>query len=169
MDILIDGILAALLIGTIVTSLYLNQRITSIRKGQQEMAGLVGQLGKATAEARASLRDLRAEGHSSHKTLENTVRKAQEISDELALIVQSGNSLADRLDQSLEETSDLLRRARPQANRSTEAGEQPTPERLKKTLAALADKFGDNGDILAGLEEDLEKNHSTKKKDRKAS
>lgn len=101
LETIIDLVLAILLLAAIGSSFFLHQRIKAFRKGQEELAGLVGQLNEATNQARASVAELKSNGLVVEEHLKSEITKARAMADELSLITEAGDSLADRLERGL--------------------------------------------------------------------
>ena len=101
LETIIDLILAVLLLAAIGSSFLLHRRINVFRKGQEELAELVGQLNEATNQARASVAEMKSNGLVVEEHLKSEITKARALADELSLITEAGDSLADRLERRL--------------------------------------------------------------------
>ena len=89
--IVVDTVLAVLLVGA----------MDIIRNGQAEMQKLVSELNQSVVQAQQSVTQLRQAAKEAENTLGTSVRKAQALSDELTLITEAGNNLADRIEKGL--------------------------------------------------------------------
>lgn len=101
---IIDGVLLILLGAVIVSSYLLNNRILEVRKGQTELAGLVQRLNIATQQAQSGVELLKKASKETKSDLEAEVTKARALADELALITQSGENIASRIEKGLSQT-----------------------------------------------------------------
>ncbi len=109
LDILIDGVLTALLIGTIGIALVLNSRISALRKEQAEMARWLSELSVATTKAQSSIKQLKITGTAINSELAKNIAESQRLADELGLMTEAGNSLANRLEEKLDGASQIIR------------------------------------------------------------
>ena len=100
-EIIFDVILAGLLIAVIAAAYILNGRLEKLRRGQEEMAGLVNRLDQVTTAAQMSVDELKALGASTQRELNAAIAKARGVGDELSLITEAGDNLAGRLEAKL--------------------------------------------------------------------
>lgn len=100
-EIALDLLLILLLAATVGYCVVLNARLGRLRDGQAEFKGLVDTLTAATDKAQTSLRELRALTETASETLSKNIKSARELSDELSVITESGNALAQRLEAGL--------------------------------------------------------------------
>lgn len=98
---IMDGVLVILLVAVLYACIRVNGRLGVIRAGQTELADLVDRLESATSKAKEAISELRRESNDVGDTLGSTVRKARALSDELTLITEAGDNLANRLEQGL--------------------------------------------------------------------
>jgi hypothetical protein len=101
LETIIDLVLAVLLVAAIGSSYLLHRRIDVFRKGQQELAGLVEQLNQATNQAQASVAEMKSSGLVAEEQLKSQIGKARALADELSLITEAGDNLADRIERRL--------------------------------------------------------------------
>lgn len=87
----------------------LNRRLGIMRDGQQQMAQLIEQLNVATTNTKASVDGMRKVGEEANNTLAREIGRARALADELALITEAGDSLADRLEKRLSIVSTQIR------------------------------------------------------------
>lgn len=97
LPLILDGVVAALLIATIVYAVTLNRQLARLRDGRAELADYIKGLNDATANAEAAVRGLRKAAGETGEQLQRSVDKAQALRDELQFMIESGNALADRL------------------------------------------------------------------------
>lgn len=95
---IVDGLVAILLIVTIFYCLLLDRRLRALRSGQDGLKSVIAELDVATARAERAIGQLSALGSRETQGLEKAMRDARTLSDELSLMVEAGNNLADRLE-----------------------------------------------------------------------
>jgi phage shock protein A len=93
--------LTALLAATLVYCILLERRLASVRKGQDGLRKMIGELNGAIANAGASLRALKAAAGEAAETLDDRLRRARALADELALLSTSGERIAERFDRAV--------------------------------------------------------------------
>lgn len=148
-ELILEGLVATLLAVTVGYCFVLNRRLSTLRNGQDGLLEVVRSLNVATEQARASVRELHETGETVGERLSEKVAKARLIADELSLIVESGNNLADRL------TADATER-RPALARSSEREELPRSEPLRdQNLPTDAGPDGDATAVAAELRQAL--------------
>lgn len=106
---LADGLLALLLAVTIAYAVVLNRKLSALRATKDEMARMLAEFAETTAQAEASVRELRERAAASGDGLSAVVadagaklQKAGVLKDDLAFLVEKGEALADRLERGLE-------------------------------------------------------------------
>lgn len=130
---LIDGVLAFLLAAVIFVCLIVYRRLGTIKEGQAELRILVDQLNNAVVEAQRSVANLKQSAAEVEGRLQIETRKASSLADELGLITEAGNNLADRIERGL--TGDTSQEKSVSQTFSTTA--DPKKKQQKQILAAL--------------------------------
>ncbi|GHF29357.1 hypothetical protein GCM10017044_25760 [Kordiimonas sediminis] len=97
----IDGILVVLLLAAIVACILVYRRMMTIREGQAELKALVDNLNIAISEAQKSVTYLKTSSTDIEDTLKTQMIKGRALADEMAVIIEAGNNLADRIEQGL--------------------------------------------------------------------
>lgn len=123
LETIIDLVLAILLLAAIGSSFLLHRRIDVFRKGQAELTSLVEQLNQATNQAQASVAEMKTDGTAAEEHLKSEIARARALADELSLITEAGDSLADRLEKRLTGTGAIL--AAPEGEGEEEGGGNP--------------------------------------------
>ena len=85
----LELLLSVLLAATLVYCIVLERRLASIRKGQDGLKKMIGELNGAIAGADAA------------ETLDDRLKRARALSDELSLITNSGERIAQRFDRNV--------------------------------------------------------------------
>jgi|SRR3546814_537157 hypothetical protein len=101
MGFMLDVVVAVLLVVTVVYCWRLNQRLSTLRQGRAELAALVTQLTQATMRAESSIGALKIAAKEASQGLEENIGTARSLRDELAMITETGNNLANRLETGL--------------------------------------------------------------------
>ena len=98
---ILDFLVAGLLAATLFYCIRLERRLSAFRSGQDGLKEVVDQLNAATNSARDSIEALRAAAGIAGEQLEKRVRGAEALIDEMKVIVEAGNNLANRLEARL--------------------------------------------------------------------
>ena len=98
---LLEGLVALLLVATIYYCVILNKRLSKLRDGQDEFTGLVQELNVSTRRAQNSFEDLRSLTNDTGKKLDEQIAAGQLLLDELSMITESGNNLANRMERQI--------------------------------------------------------------------
>jgi len=100
-DIVINAALVVLLGTVLGYCVTLNRRLGRLRDAQSQLGGYIDRLNQAISQAGRSIESLKAAGGEAGEALRGEVRSARSLRDELALILASGNNLAERLEGGL--------------------------------------------------------------------
>lgn len=98
--ILLDGVVACLLVATIAYCIMLERRIRSFRTDQAELAGIIGKLDSATKNAEEAVAGLKVTADETGGNLDGKLSHARTMSNELAFMVEAGDSIAHKLSNS---------------------------------------------------------------------
>lgn len=94
---LLEGLVAVLLAMTVVYCFILDRRLRQLRSGQDGMKEVISGLNSATERAQGSVAQLKIAGDAAGGELREAVTKARALSDELSVMIEAGNNIADRL------------------------------------------------------------------------
>jgi hypothetical protein len=95
---IIDVIVIALLAATIFYAFRLERRLANMRGAQAALGDVIRELNGATARDEAGIQGLRAAATSSGQTLDDKIKRARGLGDELALLLQAGERLGNKLE-----------------------------------------------------------------------
>lgn len=98
-QLLVEGIVVALLGVTIYYAVILNRRLAAIRAQESALVELVARFAEESVRADAAAGKLKANAAETEKTLRPMIEKAQALCDELAFMLDHGGALADQLDK----------------------------------------------------------------------
>ncbi len=96
-DLILDALVAVLLCATIFYCALLDRRLKALRSGQDGFKEIIDQLNTATARAEMSIGQLKQASTNVGSGLVDQLGKARAATDELSVMVASGNNLAERL------------------------------------------------------------------------
>lgn len=98
LELIINLIIIALLIPTIIYAYRLNKNLAELRQNQKSLAQLVSALNEATFKAENSIPKLKSATEHSSEGLKEVVDSAKELKNDLLFINERADSLADRLE-----------------------------------------------------------------------
>jgi ABC-type transporter Mla subunit MlaD len=98
---ILELLLSLLLAATLVYCIVLERRLAAVRKGQDGLKRMIGELNGAISGAGASLRALKSAASSAAETLDERLKRARLLADELALLTSSGERIAERFDRAV--------------------------------------------------------------------
>lgn len=114
----LDIILVLLLAVTIAYCVVLNRRLQVMRAAQSEMIKLIHEFDRATVQAKSGIADLRQAGGEIATRLQEQVKRAQALSEDLSFMIDAGDRMAEKLDG-------RMQNARRGINPTTSASAEP--------------------------------------------
>src|SRR6202012_2569055 len=93
---IVEIVLEVLLAATLVYCIVLERRLAAVRKGQEGLNRIVGELNMAISDAGASLRALKSAANEAAQPLDGRLKRAQLHADELSVLVGSAERIASR-------------------------------------------------------------------------
>lgn len=96
-DLLLDGLVAILLGATIFYCAMLDRKLKALRSGQDGLKQTIDQLNTATARAEISISQMKQMSGQLDDGLTQQMRDARALTDELSVMVASGNKVAGQL------------------------------------------------------------------------
>ena len=97
----LELLLSLLLAATLAYCIVLERRLAAVRKGQDGLKTMIGELNAAIAGAGASLRALKSAAAGAAETLDDRLKRARAIADELSVLSSSGERIAQRFDRAV--------------------------------------------------------------------
>jgi hypothetical protein len=97
----LELVLTTLLAATLVYCILLERRLAAVRKGQDGLKRMIGELNGAIAGAGASLRALKSAAAGAAETLDERLKRARAVADELSVLSSSGERIAQRFDRAV--------------------------------------------------------------------
>lgn len=98
LDTLLNLVVIALLIPTIVYAVILNRRLSALRKSRDELAKVVANFNDATLRAEAGIPKLKKATNEASMALKDRVEKAQSLRDDLAFMIERAEEMAVRIE-----------------------------------------------------------------------
>lgn len=96
-DLMLEIIVSVLLAATIGYCAMLDRRLRAMRSGQDGLRELIEDLSVATRQASEAIGRLREASNATGQQLSEQVARGRGLADELALMLESGNAIANRL------------------------------------------------------------------------
>ena len=127
----LDVMVAALLLVTIIYAWVLNQRLSQLRRNRDDLAKVVASFNDATARAEAGIPKLRKAAEETGLALQERVEKAQSLRDDLAFMIERADAMADRLEEAVRVAREETRNPQPAG-----AAPRPSPVRMAPTPPA---------------------------------
>jgi len=100
----LELLLSGLLTVTLLYCIVLERRLAAVRKGQEGLRKMIGELNNAIAGAGSSLRALKLAAADAAETLDGRLKRARGLADELSLLTNSGERIAQRFDRTVPTT-----------------------------------------------------------------
>lgn len=96
-DLLLEGLVAVLLLATVIYCALLDRRLKALRSGQDGLRQIISDLNAATEQASASISGLKDASDAIGKEIGVQLQRGRALADELELMVEAGDRIADRL------------------------------------------------------------------------
>ncbi len=106
-SILLDFIVIALLVGTIIYAMVLNRKLASIYQSRGEMQQFLNSFTNSLAKAEQSMSALKGTGETAFAMVQEHMNQARALRDDLSFLVERGESIAVRLDETIRSGRDL--------------------------------------------------------------
>lgn len=133
LELIINLIIIALLIPTILYAYRLNHSLKILRQNQNSLAQLVNALNEATFKAENSIPKIKSVTEHSSEGLKEVVDSAKELKDDLLFINERADTLADRL----ENVISTGRTIKVQAEEHQQPSNSPAKENTSRAEAEL--------------------------------
>ena len=141
-SLILEVVVAGLLVVTAAYCFVLDRRLRALRTGQDGLKAVIEGLDAATERAQTSILQLKVVGEQTSKKLDEDIAKARILADELSVMIESGDNIADRLAGSVDETR--ARKAEAETVVAAPAGDQEfdlhaAMERLSKAASEMVE------------------------------
>ncbi len=115
LEFIINLVIIALLIPTIIYAYRLNKNLTILRQNQSSLSKLIQSLNEATFKAENSIPKLKSATQSTSGELKEVVDSAKTLKDDLTFINERADNLADRLENVIHNGRKIKETAAPAA------------------------------------------------------
>ena len=105
MPVIFDGLIVVLLGGTIFFAARLSLHLKVFRQSRQDLETLIAQLVEQTDKAQTSIQGMRENAKASGRDLQALINEAKSLVDELEIMNEAGNSMANRLERQAQSTA----------------------------------------------------------------
>ena len=105
LGLVVELALTGLLAVTLVYCIVLERRLAAVRRGQESIKTVIGELDTAITNASASIRSLKATAAGAAEQLDDRMKRARSVIDELSLLTASGERIAQRFDRAADESA----------------------------------------------------------------
>ena len=143
-SLILEGLVAALLVATIVYAVILNRRLNAWRRDKSELEALIGRFNAAAERAEAGIAALKVASEQTGQALSAAITKGQSLRDDFAYLIDRAEPLADRMAARVREHRALdtpapppTRPAVPPKPATPEPGRSAAERDLLKALSAL--------------------------------
>lgn len=148
-QLILDGLIVALLAGTIFFAARLSLHLKVFRESRKELESLIGTLTEQTETAHTAIEGMRETARQSGRDLQQLINEAKSLTDEMEIMTEAGNNMANRLERNAETA------ARGQGSDSTRSEDIQKPaKRAESQNAAFMIHDRELGDDDAGLEDE---------------
>ena len=134
---LLDLLVAALLVATIVYAVRLNKRLAVLREDRAQLQDMIKGLQKATEQADEAVGGLRLSAADAGRSLHDVVERAQALKSDLMFITEKADGAADRLEAVLK-----AQREAPIAPAAPSAAAQAAPTEARRRPPPRVDVDG---------------------------
>lgn len=136
LEFIINIVIIALLIPTIIYAYRLNKNLTILRQNQSSLSKLIQSLNEATFKAENSIPKLKSATQSTSGELKEVVDSAKTLKDDLTFINERADNLADRLENVIHNGRKIKETATPAA--AAETPRAQTADRETEELISSA-------------------------------
>jgi len=138
LELIINLIIIALLVPTIIYAYRLNKSLNLLRQNQKSLAQLVSALNEATFKAENSIPKLKSATEHSSEGLKEVVNSAKELKNDLLFINDRADSLADRLENVISTSRNINTKSDKEQFTTASANDRAAAEmELLKALRAI--------------------------------
>ena len=138
LEFIINIVIIALLIPTIIYAYNLNKSLNMLRHDQKSLAQLVSALNEATFKAESSIPKLKSVTEHSSEGLKEVVDNAKELKNDLLFINERADSLADRLENVISSSRNIEKQHDTPIEKNEEQNDRAAAElELLKALRAI--------------------------------
>lgn len=132
----LDLVMIVLLIATIIYAVILNRKLAAFRRSREDMQNFLSAFNAANERAETSIRALKEMAEQSGEKLREDIEKAGALNEDLAFMVDRGESIANRLEKAASDVNSVRR------------GGAAAPDIAGGVAAAAVGRGKDRADII---------------------
>jgi hypothetical protein len=145
-SLILEGLVAVLLVATIIYAFILNRRLNAWRRDKSELEALINRFNSAAERAEAGIAALKIASEQTGQSLSAAITKGQALRDDFSYLIERAEPLADRMAARVREHRQFDNAPAPRpapvpppkpAAPAPEAGRSSTERDLLKALSAL--------------------------------
>jgi hypothetical protein len=96
-SLILDGVVALLLVATIIYAFILNRRLNAWRRDKSELEALINRFNSAAERAEAGIAALKTASEQTGQSLSAAITKGQALRDDFSYLIDRAEPLADRM------------------------------------------------------------------------
>ena len=97
MSLMLEALVAALLVATIIYAAILNRKLGRLRADRAALEAQIARFVECTLRAEASIKQLKATSDEAGRSLQQPIDRAMAVRDELVFMIERGDSLSEKL------------------------------------------------------------------------
>lgn len=98
LSVIMNGLMAALLLATIIYCLKLNSRIRVLQDSKSELARIIREFDESTQRATQNINEIHAATMRISENMQHKIDKANYLADDLEILLEKGNKMAGKVD-----------------------------------------------------------------------
>lgn len=98
LSVIMNGLMAALLLATIIYCLKLNSRIRVLQDSKSELARIIREFDESTQRATQNINEIHAATMRISENMQHKIDKANYLADDLEMLLEKGNKMAGKVD-----------------------------------------------------------------------
>ncbi|MBL4805396.1 MAG: hypothetical protein JKY71_11075 [Alphaproteobacteria bacterium] len=99
LSLILDFVILVALVGTIYYAFNLSRSLNNFKRQREEMKAMINELVKNIDDAQTAIDGLKAASHIAADNLDDVLHESQKMAEELKIINETSNSLANRLEK----------------------------------------------------------------------
>lgn len=98
LSVIMNGLMAGLLLATIIYCLKLNSRIRVLQDSKSELARIIREFDESTQRATQNINEIHAATMRISENIQHKIDKANYLADDLEMLLEKGNKMAGKVD-----------------------------------------------------------------------
>jgi hypothetical protein len=152
LSLLVNGLMAGLLLATMIYCLRLNARIKVLQDSKSELARIIREFDESTQRATQSIADIHAATARLSDNIQHKIDKANFLADDLEYMIEKGNKLTGKTDNSPVRAAEAATTAAPRSAPKPAAFMMPdAPEPLAPVASPIRQRSRAEQEIMSAL------------------